>query len=150
MWVSIGSDDGGPLLDALKAALRARGYELSEHGAGALRPEPWAQTALSVAREVASGRSQFGVVMCFTGTGVSIAANKVPGIRAALCGDAETALGARLWTNANVLALSLRSTTPQLGAEILEAWLRADYSGEEHDSLRILELTDDAQRDGTS
>ena len=150
MLVGIGSDDGGPLVDAIKAALRGRGYELSEHGAAASRSEPWAQTALRVAREVASGHSEFGVVMCFTGTGVSIAANKVPGVRAALCGDAETARGARLWNNANVLALSLRATTPTRGAEILEAWLNADYEDEERDSLRILKLADDALLDRTS
>ena len=83
----------------------------------------WPEVGRSVGEAVASGRADFGVVCCWTGTGVSIAANKVPGARAALCGDAVTADGARRWNDANVLALSIRTTTDALAAEILDAFL---------------------------
>jgi ribose 5-phosphate isomerase B len=76
-----------------------------------------------VARDVASGAAEQGILFCWTGTGCTIAANKVPGIRAALCADAETAKGARRWNDANVLAMSLRLTTPIVAREILDAWL---------------------------
>jgi ribose 5-phosphate isomerase B len=80
---------------------------------------------------VAAGEAQQGVVCCWTGTGVSIAANKVLGIRAALCGDAETARGARKWNDANVLALSLRLTSQQLAKEILDGWLETNFDESE-------------------
>jgi ribose 5-phosphate isomerase B len=88
----------------------------------------WADVAHDVAQRVARGEAQQGVLFCWTGTGVSIAANKVPGVRAALCGDAETARGARLWNDANVLCLSLRTTTPILAREIINAWLEAPHA----------------------
>ena len=87
------------------------------------RAAPWADVAREVAERVARGESDQGVLFCWTGTGVAIAANKVPGVRAALCQDAETARGARLWNDANVLCLSLRSTSEAIAREILEAWL---------------------------
>jgi ribose 5-phosphate isomerase B len=86
----------------------------------------WPDVAVSVGRAVASGGADEGVLLCWTGTGVSIAANKVPGVRAALCADAETARGARAWNQANVLCLSLRTTTEALAREILDAWFAAE------------------------
>jgi ribose 5-phosphate isomerase B len=86
---------------------------------------------------VAEGRADQGVVCCWTGTGASIAATKVPGIRAALCGDAETASGARRWNDANVLALSLRTTSEALLSEILDAWFEGRPSGEHDDVANI-------------
>src|SRR5713226_7673078 len=82
----------------------------------------WPDVGEKIGMEVRSGRADQGVVFCWTGTGVTIAANKVPGARAALCWDAETARGARLWDDANVLAMSLRSTSPGVAKEILDAW----------------------------
>ncbi len=82
----------------------------------------WPDVGEKVALEVNKGRSDQGILFCWTGTGVSIAANKVPGVRAALCWDAETARGARLWDDANVLAMSLRSTSTAVAKEILDAW----------------------------
>ena len=82
------------------------------------------------------------MVACWTGTGASIAANKVQGIRAALCGDAETASGARRWNDANVLALSLRSTSEQELREILDAWLGAGPSAEEDDRANVDHLAE--------
>jgi ribose 5-phosphate isomerase B len=79
-----------------------------------------------------------GVVCCFTGTGVAMAANKVPGVRAALCIDAETARGARQWNDANVLALSLRLTTAELGHEVIDAFFRSGPDGSEADQIALL------------
>ncbi|MEM1586079.1 MAG: RpiB/LacA/LacB family sugar-phosphate isomerase [Candidatus Bathyarchaeia archaeon] len=124
MRVSIGSDDLYPVAVTLYEELKRRGFEVKAYGALVTgRVEPWPDVAFSVAGDVADGRSAFGIVICYTGTGVSIAANKVRGVRAALCFDAETAKGARLWNDANILAISGRLTTPQVGKEILEAWL---------------------------
>lgn len=121
---SIGSDDLYPVAVTLHEELKRRGFEVKAYGALITgRAEPWPDVAFSVASDVAEGRSDFGIVICYTGTGVSIAANKVRGVRAALCFDAENARGARLWNDANVLAISGRLTTPQVGKEILDAWL---------------------------
>ncbi|PCN50949.1 galactose isomerase, partial [Candidatus Geothermarchaeota archaeon ex4572_27] len=87
------------------------------------RPEPWPDVAFEVAEAVAGGRFDYGVLICYTGTGVCIAANKVKGIRAALCFDAKTAEGARLWNDANVLALSARLLSEEVAKEIVDAWL---------------------------
>src|SRR4029434_8819906 len=107
--------------------LRRRGHEVLPHGVLAEEErDDWAWASEAAARDVAEGRADQAVVCCWTGTGASIAANKVPGIRAALCGDAETAAGARKWNDANVLALSLRTTSEAVLAEILDAW----FSGE--------------------
>lgn len=124
MRVSIGSDDLYPVAVTLYEELKKRGFEVKAYGALVTgRVEPWPDVAFSVANDVASGKSNFGIVICYTGTGVTIAANKVKGVRAALCFDAESAKGARLWNDANVLTISGRLTTPQVGKEILEAWL---------------------------
>ncbi len=82
----------------------------------------WPDVGEKVALEVSQGRADQGILFCWTGTGVTIAANKIPGVRAALCWDSETAKGARLWDDANVLAMSLRSTSPAVAEEILDAW----------------------------
>lgn len=82
----------------------------------------WPDVGEKVALEVSEGRADQGILFCWTGTGVTIAANKIPGVRAALCWDSETAKGARLWDDANVLAMSLRSTSPAVAKEILDAW----------------------------
>lgn len=122
--ISIGSDDLYPVAVALCEELKKRGFEVRAYGALVTgKVEPWPDVAFSVANDVAEGISNFGIIICYTGTGVTIAANKVRGVRAALCFDAETARGARLWNDANVLTISGRLTTPQVGREILEAWL---------------------------
>jgi ribose 5-phosphate isomerase B len=87
------------------------------------REEPWAEVAALAAEAIARGNCDEGVFFCWTGTGISIAANKVPGVRAALCTDPETAQGARVWNHANVLALSNRLLSPDRCREILAAWL---------------------------
>jgi ribose 5-phosphate isomerase B len=114
----IGSDEAGPATDAVIEALRERGHDVSLCGPLAGDAIGWADVAHAVARSVASGEADQGVLFCWTGTGVSMTANKTPGIRAALCGDAETARGARAWNDANVLCMSLRTTTPTIAREI--------------------------------
>jgi ribose 5-phosphate isomerase B len=133
MRIAVGSDERSHVTDAVVQELRRRGHQVETLGAmsdlpagQAGEPLQWADVAREVAERVAGGGSDQGVLFCWTGTGVSIAANKVPGVRAALCHDAETARGARLWNDANVLCLSLRSTSEAVAREILEAWLSTD------------------------
>ncbi|CAN5792770.1 RpiB/LacA/LacB family sugar-phosphate isomerase [soil metagenome] len=102
----------------------------------------WGDVATKAAHAVASHDVDQAIVMCFTGTGVSIAANKVHGIRAALAVDAITAAGARTWNDANVLALSLRLLSEPIATEILEAWLSATYGGTEGASLDVIERSE--------
>ena len=138
MRVSIAADERTGVADALVEQLRARGHEPLLHGA--LNPDErddWAWASEAAARDVAEGRADQGVVACWTGTGASIAANKVDGVRAALCGDAETARGARRWNDANVLALSLRTTSEALLEEILDAWFAGAASDDEDDVANI-------------
>jgi ribose 5-phosphate isomerase B len=123
MRISVAADERTGIADAIVDELRERGHEPVLHGA--LDPADradWAWCCEAAARDVAEGRADQGIVCCWTGTGASIAANKVAGIRAALCGDAQTAQGARKWNDANVLALSLRTTSHAQLAEILDAW----------------------------
>jgi ribose 5-phosphate isomerase B len=126
--VAIGADDRGPLVDAIVAELERRGAQFERFGAIADGSNAWAEIGRAVGTAVAEGRADAGIVMCWTGTGISIAANKIHGVRAALCGDAVTAAGARTWNDANVLALSLRATSPAIGLEILDAFLRTPVS----------------------
>jgi ribose 5-phosphate isomerase B len=104
--------------------------------------------ARQVAEDVAGARSQEGILFCWTGTGVSMAANKVHGIRAALCADAETARGARLWNNANVLCISLRTTATPVAHEILQAWFGTSYKPNPSDdaSLKLLDDLDNSRK----
>jgi ribose 5-phosphate isomerase B len=134
---AIGADDVGPLTDALVAELERRGVAVERFGALHDGSQAWASIGRAVGEAVASGRADVGVVCCWTGTGISIAANKVSGVRAALCGDAVTAEGARRWNDANVLALSLRATSPAVGVEILDAFLATPASEDANDRREI-------------
>lgn len=138
MKIALGADEATNLVRALRAHLESKGHTVTAYGAAAGTTEPWAKTAISLAESVARKEHDAGIVCCWTGTGVSIAANKVHGVRAALCGDAETARGARKWNDANVLALSLRATSEQVGREIVDAWLDTQYSGSEDASLEVI------------
>jgi RpiB/LacA/LacB family sugar-phosphate isomerase len=123
---------------ALVAELERRGHDVTPYGALREGDDPqWAVCSQAAAREVAAGTADQAVVCCWTGTGASIAANKVPGVRAALCTDAYTADGARRWNDANVLALSLRLTSEPLLTEILDAWFTADASQDEEDRQNV-------------
>src|SRR5436189_4659717 len=112
MRISVAADERTRVAEAVVDELRRRGHDPVVHGAlNDHERDDWAWASEAAARDVAEGRAEQGIVCCWTGTGASIAANKVDGIRAALCGDAETARGARRWNDANVLAISLRSTS---------------------------------------
>jgi ribose 5-phosphate isomerase B len=136
--IAVAADELTGVAEAVVAELRRRGHEPLLHGAlNEAERDDWAWASEAAARDVAEGRADQGVVACWTGTGASIAANKVPGIRAALCGDAETASGARKWNDANVLALSLRSTSEALLGEILDAWFGGAPSGVADDRANV-------------
>jgi ribose 5-phosphate isomerase B len=123
MRIAFGSDEQTSLTRAIDVWLREAGHEIEHFGA--LRDgddDAWTSMARVTAEAVARGEDDFGIVCCWSGTGASIAANKVTGVRAALCGDAVTARAARTWNDANVLALSLRATSVDVAGEILEAF----------------------------
>src|SRR5581483_5534049 len=113
---------------------------LRQAGEPARGSTAWASIGRAVGEAVAGGRADVGIVCCWTGTGISIAANKVAGVRAALCADATTAQGARTWNDANVLALSLRATSPAVGVEILDAFLGTAVSSDAADRAEIAKL----------
>jgi ribose 5-phosphate isomerase B len=141
--IAVAADERTGVADAVVAELRARGHEPVSHGAlSEAERDDWAWAAEAAARDVAEGRADQAVVCCWTGTGASIAANKVRGIRAALCGDAATAEGARKWNDANVLALSLRTTSPALLDEILDAWFTAEPSRDGDDRANVEHLAE--------
>ena len=134
MRIAFGTDERTEVTDAVKALLADRGHEVEVVGEG----DPWPDVGRRVGEAVAGGAAERGVVCCWTGTGVSIAANKVDGVRAALCGDAETASGARRWNDANVLAFGLRLTTPTVAEELLDAFLTTDPDPGEADEIAKL------------
>jgi ribose 5-phosphate isomerase B len=138
MRISLSADELTGVAGAIAAELERRGHETLLHGALAQAERcDWAWASEAVARDVAAGRALQGIVCCWTGTGASIAANKAPGVRAALCLDAATAAGARRWNHANVLALSLRATSEAVLAEILDAWFEAAPSVEPEDRANV-------------
>jgi ribose 5-phosphate isomerase B len=138
MTIAVAADERTGVAGAVVEALRSRGHEVVTHGALADgERDDWAWASEAAARDVAEGRAEQGIVCCWTGTGASIAANKVAGVRAALCEDAETARGARKWNDANVLALSLRRTSEALLGEILDAWFASEPSREPDDVENI-------------
>ncbi len=141
MKIAVAADERTGVADAVVAELRRRGHEPLLHGAlSDGERDDWAWASEAAARDVAEGRAEQGIVCCWTGTGASIAANKVAGVRAALCGDAETARGARKWNDANVLALSLRGTSEAVLEEILDAWFDAEPSSDASDAENIAHL----------
>ncbi len=139
--IALGSDEVTPLTDALAAALGEAGHEVVPFGSLAGGDEEWVAASAAVGRAVAEGRAERGIVCCWSGTGASIAANKVAGVRAALCADAPTARMARRYNHANVLALSLRLTSPAVGREILEAFLAEPDGADDFDRRNVAELS---------
>lgn len=135
MLVAFGTDDETPLTVSMREHLERAGHEV----ACVAMAEPWPLVGRSVGTAVATGAAERGVVCCYTGTGVAIAANKVPGVRAALCTDAATARGARKWNDANVLAVGLRLSSPVVAAEMLDAFLTTDVDPSELGSISRLE-----------
>jgi len=128
MKIAVGSDMNMDVAHVVVEELRKRGHEVEVFGALIEEPAMWSKVAMEVAEKVATGTFDQAVLFCWTGTGISLAANKVKGIRAALCQDAETARGARMWNDANILAMSLRVMSEPVAREILDAWFEAEPS----------------------
>jgi ribose 5-phosphate isomerase B len=141
MRVAVAADERTGIAEAVVEELRRRGHEPLAHGAlNEAERDDWAWASEAAARDVIEGRAEQAIVCCWTGTGASIAANKVEGIRAALCGDAQTAAGARRWNDANCLALSLRATSAAELDEILDAWFGTEPSDDADDRANVAHL----------
>ena len=147
MRIAVAADERTGIADAVVDELRRRGHEPIPHGAlSESERDEWAWASEAAARDIVEGRAEQAVVCCWTGTGASIAANKVPGIRAALCADARTAAGAREWNDANVLALSLRMTSEAELGEILDAWFEGEASEAGDDRANVEHLSEIERR----
>jgi ribose 5-phosphate isomerase B len=133
--IAFGTDDDTAVTEAVLSRLRGAGYDIDHVAPGA----QWPEVGRSVAEAVASGRAECGVVCCYTGTGVAMAANKVRGVRAALCTDAATAAGARRWNDANVLAFGLRLTTIDVATEMIDVFLATAPDADELAAVARLE-----------
>jgi ribose 5-phosphate isomerase B len=133
--IALGTDERTPLIGALQFFLESQGHEVLVVADSV----PWPEAGGAVGRAVADGLADAGVVCCTTGTGVSMAANKVPGVRAALCTDADTARGARRWNDANVLAFGLRLTTETVAVEMVDAFLETEFDPAEADVVASME-----------
>jgi ribose 5-phosphate isomerase B len=139
MRVAVGCDERTPLTDAVIEDLRGRGHDLVLVGPPGDEAKEWAQVGREVGELVASGTCETAVLFCWTGTGASIAANKVAGVRAALCTDAATAAGSRTWNDANVVVMGLRLTSPELAREMLDAWFSTGPDPDEAANIARLE-----------
>ena len=137
MKIAVSTDERTHFVDAIMSALQERGHEVEYFGPEPGKEADWPDVTLQAVERVADGQAEEAIVMCWTGTGCTLAANKVPGIRAALCHDAETAKGARIWNHANVLGLSLRATPEAVAKEILDAWFDTPYSDDEWNARQM-------------
>ncbi len=145
MKIAVGSDMNTPVTGLVVEELKKRGHQVEVFGALVSEPAMWSKVAVEVAGRVAAGDFDQAVLFCWTGTGISLAANKVPGIRAALCQDAQTAAGARQWNDANILAMSLRTVSEAVAKEILDAWFNNEPSTDAED-VACLAFLADAER----
>ena len=146
---AVSSDARTHLVDAILEDLGHRGHEVEYLGPEQEKEVDWPVVTLEAAERVAQGAADEAIVMCWTGTGATLAANKVPGVRAALCHDAETAKGARIWNHANVLGLSLRATPEAVAKEILNAWFETPFSNDEWNLCQMQRIREAEQRYGT-
>jgi ribose 5-phosphate isomerase B len=142
MKIAVSSDERTHLVDLVLEDLRERGHAVQFFGPASNASADWPEVTAHAAWRVANGEADAAIVMCWTGTGASIAANKFKGVRAALCADAETARGARRWNAANVLALSLRSTSEAVAKEILDAWFGSQPDADEWNSRQLERLAE--------
>lgn len=140
--IAVGTDEKVPMLEVLRAHLRGAGHEVVTVADGI----DWPEAGSAVGRAVVDGTADIGVVCCTTGTGVAMAANKVRGVRAALCTDAETARGARRWNDANVLAFGLRLTSETLAKEMVDAFIETPFDQAETELVASLEGSLDGDR----
>jgi ribose 5-phosphate isomerase B len=140
MKLAVSTDERTHLVDTIVEELQKRGHEVKYFGPEPGKEADWPEVTLQAVERVTGGEADEAIVMCWTGTGCTLAANKVPGIRAALCHDAETAKGARIWNHANVLGLSLRATPEAVAKEILNAWFDTPYSDDEWNIRQIQQI----------
>jgi ribose 5-phosphate isomerase B len=139
MKIAFGADDENETTRAVLDRLRAQGHDVIAPATS----EKWPEIGTAVGRAVAQGEAQFGVVMCWTGTGTAIAANKVPGVRAALAWDPWIARGSRKWNDANVLAMSLKRLSVDVAVEVLDAFLSVTEPDEsERENIAALSITE--------
>ena len=147
MKIAISTDEYSPLIDVLLSELKQRGHEAVYFGPlKDEKPQDWPDVTLKAIEQVQNGAADEAIVLCWTGTGCTLIASKVPGIRAALCVDAETAKGARTWNHANVLGLSLRLTSADALKEILTAWFETPYSTDEWNLLQMKRIKETEAR----
>lgn len=148
MKIAVSTDERTHLVDTIVGEIQQRGHEVEYFGPEPGKEADWPEVTLHAVERVARGEADEAIVMCWTGTGCTLAANKVPGIRAALCHDAETARGARIWNHANVLALSLRATPEAVAREILDTWFETPYSDDEWNLRQIQHVKEIEQKYG--
>jgi ribose 5-phosphate isomerase B len=140
--IAVGADERLHVVDVALDYLKEKGYEVIWYGPKKGETQPWPDVAKRVALDVQSAEADEGILFCWTGTGVSMAANKFKGIRAALCEDAETARGARLWNNANVLCMSMRRISEVMVREVMDMWFSTTYEPNESDDACLHMLTE--------
>ncbi|MDO9404929.1 MAG: RpiB/LacA/LacB family sugar-phosphate isomerase [Polaromonas sp.] len=146
MKITICTDTTLGIASTLAQKVRDRGHEVLLRGALDPSADPeWCPASAGAARDVAEGRADQAIIACTTGTGACMAANKVPGVRAALCGDAYTASGARKWNDANVLCLSLRLTSGPVMDEMLDAWFASSMDSAQAHNIGHLAILDEAR-----
>jgi ribose 5-phosphate isomerase B len=150
MKIAVSSDARTHLVDAVLEDLGKRGHQVEYLGPERGKEVDWPVVTLAAAERVASGSVDEAIVMCWTGTGATLAANKVPGVRAALCHDAETAKGARIWNHANVLGLSLRATPEAVAREILDAWFETPFGSDEWNLRQMQRIREAEEKYGGS
>lgn len=147
MKIAVCSDEPYPVHETILAEIKKHGHEVKSFGSFAShKEESWPCVAEEAAVAIAMGDCDEGIFLCWTGTGISMTANKISGIRAALCTDAETARGARIWNHANVLALSNRLLSQDLAKEILAAWFETNFSEKGHVGVAKLKEIDERFR----
>jgi ribose 5-phosphate isomerase B len=135
MRIAFGADEESSLTAAMRGHLERSGHEVTHIAPGL----EWPEVGRQVGEAVARGEVERGVVCCYTGTGVAMAANKVTGVRAALCTDAPTAAGSRRWNDANVLAIGLRLASEVVSAEMLDAFTTTEVDADELDAIARVE-----------
>ncbi|HEX6035001.1 MAG TPA: RpiB/LacA/LacB family sugar-phosphate isomerase [Anaerolineales bacterium] len=148
MKIAVSTDERTHLVDSIVEELQKRGHEVEYFGPEPGKEADWPEVTVQAVERVTGGQAEEAIVMCWTGTGCTLAANKVPGIRAALCHDAETAKGARIWNHANVLGISLRATPEAVAKEILNAWFDTPYSDDEWNQRQIQQIKEIEQKYG--
>lgn len=142
MKIAVGSDHGGvELKEEIKKFLTEEGYEIKDFGTNSNSSCDYPDYALPVAEAVAAKEFDFGILVCGTGIGISIAANKVPGVRAALCSDTFSAHATREHNNANILAIGQRVVGPGLALDIVKTFLSTNFEGGRHQN-RIDKITE--------